>query len=235
MDIRDKYLELLKGTLTRTLCLEKGADIEKRKVGLDWPEEAETMIGLKRLDHIKWCIDQIMKDSIEGDLIECGVWRGGACIYMKAILDIYEDSRNVWVADSFKGFPDPTYNWDKGSDFLNEDRLAISRETVESNFKKYNVLDGNVKFLEGYFSETLPKFDGKLSLLRADGDLFQSTVDILTNLYDKVSVGGFVIIDDMLSLESCYNAVQQFRELHGITEQMYQVDHTCAYWRKQEG
>ncbi|NRH21532.1 macrocin O-methyltransferase [Candidatus Gracilibacteria bacterium] len=225
---------MLRSVLAGTLYCNDATVLERRHKGLDIPDDAHTMIGVHRLNHLKQCIDVIMSEGIEGDFIECGVWKGGACIFIKAVLEIYQDNRNVWVADSFKGFPNPKFNWDKGCEFLTDNKLSISQKEVEDNFKKYDLFDDRIKFVEGFFGDTLPHVNGKFSLLRADGDLFESTIDILVNLYDKVSVGGFVIIDDMLSLPNCFDAVKQFREQRNIVSPMYQVDHTCGYWRKEE-
>ena len=234
MDLQTKYLELLKGCLTRLLFLEKGASVEDRIAGTDWPQDAETMIGVKRLANIKYCIEQIVKDHIQGDVIECGVWRGGACIWMKAILDLYSDKRKVFVADSFNGFPEPKFNWDKGAEFLDAPELKVSRKEVEENFRKYNLLDDCVEFVEGFFGDTLPKLNNQFSLIRADGDLFESTIDILSNLYPKLAVGGYIIIDDYYSMKCCSEAVNQYRTMFGITEQLRTIDPIAVYWRKEK-
>ncbi len=90
----------------------------KRDLGIDWPAEAETMIGMQRLTSLQRCVETVLAEDIPGDLIECGVWRGGACILMRAVLATYGDeTRSVWVADSFEGLPpaDPeNYKADKG-------------------------------------------------------------------------------------------------------------------------
>ena len=80
----------------------------KRDLGLDWPAEAETMIGMQRLTSLQHCVETVLADDVPGDLVECGVWRGGAGILMRAVLSAYEDeTRRVWLADSFEGVPLP--------------------------------------------------------------------------------------------------------------------------------
>src|ERR1700737_1047315 len=80
----------------------------KRDQGSDWPAEAETMAGTRRLDQLHACIKDVLANNVPGDLIETGVWRGGAAILMRAALKAYGDeSRTVWVADSFAGLPKP--------------------------------------------------------------------------------------------------------------------------------
>jgi hypothetical protein len=94
------------------------------------------------------------------------------------------------------------------------------------------LLDELVRFLEGFFAETLPNAPvNRLALLRADGDMYSSTMDILNNLYSKMSAGGFVIIDDYGSVSACRTAVDEFRTTHGIHAPIHQIDSTGVYWR----
>lgn len=224
-------IEALKRQLLRFDDLEK---LEDRLVGLEcYPKEAETMIGLKRMDNIRYCIEEVLKNNISGDLIETGVWRGGACIFMRGILKVYEDKRKVFVADSFKGFPIPNNEMDRAESYLHESILSVSRKEVEQNFSKYDLLDKQVEFVEGWFKDTLPSLKGPFSLIRLDGDLFESTWDALVNLYSKLSVGGYVIIDDFGQLEVCQAAVGLFRTKYGIKEKIVNIDHTGIYWKKE--
>src|SRR5665213_893317 len=77
-----------------------------RREGRDWPAVAHTMIGVRRINQLRRCVEQVLADGVAGDLIETGVWRGGATIMMSAVLAAYGISdRLVWVADSFRGLP----------------------------------------------------------------------------------------------------------------------------------
>lgn len=206
--------------------------------GRGWPSNAETMIGIKRLDNIEFCINQILKNNIPGDFIETGVWRGGATIFMKAMLKINEvDDRIVWVADSFEGLPKPDetkYPADKGDKHHTINELQIGLEQVKHNFSKYSLLDDNVRFLKGWFKDTLPVAPViNLALLRIDGDMYESTMDALKNLYPKLSIGGYVIIDDFLN-ESCVKAVEDYRKMHEITEPIIEIDWTGVFWQKKK-
>jgi len=203
-----------------------------------WPPRAHTMIGMKRLDNLQYCIEDVIKNDIKGDFIETGVWRGGSCIFMKMMLKINNVlNKNVWVADSFKGIPKPDgkkFPLDAGDTLHTEDELRISLNKVKDNFKKYNMLDSEVKFLEGNFATTTknPPFND-LSILRLDGDLYGSTWDVLENLYDKLSKGGYLIIDDYY-LPTCRAAVNDFRKKHDIKEPIIPIDWTGIYWKKGE-
>jgi O-methyltransferase len=82
--------------------------VHAREEGLDWPTSGETMMGLKRLDNLEMCTRDVVAKRVPGDLIECGAWRGGATIFMRAALQVLGDTqRVVWVADSFEGLPKP--------------------------------------------------------------------------------------------------------------------------------
>lgn len=196
------------------------------------------MIGFKRLDNLQFCIESVLRDRVEGDLIETGVWRGGACIFMRAVLAAYGvEDRKVYVADSFEGLPKPDdpekFPADKGDKHYIHTYLAVSKEEVENNFRKYRLLDDQVVFLKGWFKDTLPNAPiKKLALLRLDGDMYGSTMDALVNLYPKLSSGGFCIIDDY-ALRGCKLAVDDYRAKQKINSEMKTIDWTGRYWRKE--
>lgn len=211
-------------------------DDNVRENGKDWPIVAHTMIGLKRLNNIQFCVEDVLKNSVPGDLIETGVWRGGATIFMRAILKAYSClDRLVWVADSFEGLPKPNiekYPEDKNWDLAQFKELAVSLEQVKSNFKKYDLLDNQVSFLKGWFRDTLPSAAIKqIAVLRLDGDIYESTMDALTNLYPKLSVGGYIIIDDY-AIPPCAKAVADYRKQHNITDEIKVIDWTGVYWQR---
>jgi O-methyltransferase len=219
------------------LVREIDVDPSSREEGLEYPPDAETMIGMRRLDNVQECVTQVLKENIPGDLIETGVWRGGACIFMRAILKAYGDTkRTVWAADSFKGLPKPNaeeYPEDAGDQHWTFSRLAISVDEVKANFERYGLLDEQVQFLVGFFKDTLPDAPmEKLAVLRLDGDMYESTMDALRNLYPKLSKGGFCIIDDYQGLENCRKAVLDYRDEHGITEEITPVDTQAVFWRR---
>jgi len=219
------------------LCHYRPFEQQGRDVGRDWPGTAETMIGLRRLDNLEECITTILEEHIPGDALEAGVWRGGASIFMRAALNVLGgEDRLVWVADSFQGLPppDPNVSADQGVDYYKDKGLAISLDTVKANFAKYDLLGDNIRFLEGWFAATLPVAPIKdLALLRADGDMYASTMDTLNPLYPKVSPGGFVIIDDYGAVDACRKAVDDFRAARDIRAPLTEIDWSGVYWRKE--
>jgi O-methyltransferase len=214
-------------------------DESKRRLGLDWPADAETMVGKERLDNLQKCVCQTLNDNIPGDLIETGVWRGGCTILMRAILKAYHvTDKRVWVADSFQGLPRPDpgkYVDDAGDPHWQRKELAVGIEEVRANFARYGLLDDQVRFLHGWFRDTLPSAPvSALSVVRLDGDMYESTMDGLTNLYPKLSPGGYLIVDDYGAIEGCRKAVEDYRRANGILEPIQSIDWTGAFWRREQ-
>jgi O-methyltransferase len=221
-----------------TVVRRQTLDLEARSEGRDWPADAETMIGLRRLDNLQFCIQRILRDGVPGDLIEAGVWRGGASIFMRGVLKAYGDTtRLVWAADSFEGLPKPKAGvWrddERGRLWEFGNTLAVSLEQVRANFERYGLLDDRVRFLPGWFCDTLPAAPiERLALMRLDGDLYESTMDALRALYPKLSSEGYCIIDDYYSHSGARQAVTDYRQANGIDEPIERIDWAGAFWRR---
>lgn len=225
--------------ILRSRSLELVRNVEENVVsaGRGWKADAETMIGRRRLDNVEECITDVLASGVPGDLIETGVWRGGASIFMRAVLKAHGDeNRLVWVADSFQGLPPPDpgrYPADARDRHWRASQLAVSLEHVKANFARYGLLDEQVRFLVGWFRDTLPTAPmERLSVLRLDGDMYESTMVALDSLYEKLSVGGYVIVDDYGAVPGCRTAVDEFRSEHGIDETLQQIDWTGVYWQR---
>lgn len=209
---------------------------ENRLEGKDWPAHAETMVGLKRLRNIRECVEDVLRNGVPGDLVETGIWRGGTCIYMRAILAAYGcTDRKVWCADSFQGLPKPdseAFPQDTGDIHHTFTELAVSRKDVEQNFDRFGLLDEQVKFLEGWFSDTLPNAPiDQVAVLRLDGDMYQSTWEALTALYSKIPSGGWLVVDDYGAVPACKLAIDDFRRERNIVAPMQQIDWTGVCWQ----
>ncbi|MBS2038644.1 class I SAM-dependent methyltransferase [bacterium] len=202
--------------------------------------QAYTLIDQVGLDNIQRCLQQVVSANVPGDLIECGVWRGGSCIFMRGLLRaLGERKRQVWVADSFEGLPQPDPEQSPfdaiSHEFLKEiGGLSCSQEEVRENFRRFDLLDRQVRFLPGWFSDTLKEAPiEKLALIRLDADYYESTRDALEALYPKLSVGGFIIIDDYGSAGlGARQAVDDFRRRERIAAPMRGVNENIAYWEK---
>jgi hypothetical protein len=194
------------------------------------------MIGAKRMNNVRSECERVLKADVPGDFMETGVWRGGACIMMCAVLHAYRIAdRRVIAADSFAGLPPPSEGVaaDAGADFHTYQDFAVPLAEVKATFARYGLLDDQVVFLEGLFKDTLPSAPvEKLALLRLDGDMYESTMDGLVNLYHKLSSGGTLIVDDYYLFEAHRQAVDEFRAAHGIADPIVQIDHFGGYWIK---
>jgi O-methyltransferase len=235
------YAPLEKALSAKGLVLARR--IESRDAFLESPpaqiRNAETLIGPVGLENVQYCVEDVLKYEVPGDLIEAGVWRGGAVLFMRGLLAAHGDSnRIVWAADSFAGLPSPEesrYHEDeRAGDWANQSWLAVPLDEVRENFARYGLLDERVRFLVGWFHDTLPHapFD-QLSIIRVDADMYGSTMDALRFLYPKLSVGGYVIIDDYW-LPDCRAAVNTFRAENEITEELVAVDRAIVYWQRLE-
>jgi hypothetical protein len=215
----------------------EGELLRFRMAGMDWPLHGLTMVGLARLDDLQGCVESVVRDGVDGDLIEAGTWRGGASILIRATLDsLGADERTLWVADSFQGFP-PAEAEDEGYDLRVDlagvDFLAAPLEEVKANFARFG-LEHGVEFVPGFFADTLPSLGGRRwSIARLDGDTYEATRLSLEVLYPGLAAGGYLIIDDYLQIDPCRDAVDDFRREFGITEPIEPVDWSCVRWRRE--
>ena len=248
----DLYLSLLKRSLTNTIFQsEPDIDDDEFRFAVQFAthymnSDAVSMITLARFDNIKNCIEDILRQGVPGDFIEAGVWRGGASIFMRGTLKVHGvTDRLVWAADSFQGLPEPDPELFPLEAKVQSGpvmqklyhNLAAGLDDVKRNFAAYGLLDDQVRFLKGWFKDTLPTAPlGALALIRLDGDFYESTRDGLNHLYDRLSTGGYVIIDDygQDSWTYCRKAVDEFRSERHIEDPMVAVDSTCAYWRRSD-
>jgi hypothetical protein len=218
-----------------TLMKLKPYDPALRETGRDWPFIGYTMVGLRRLRNVRQAIETVVRERIAGDFVETGVWRGGSSIYARACLDhAGAADRKVWACDSFEGLPKPNvakYAADEGYDLSQNEYLSVPLDKVKENFRRFGMLDG-VEFLVGWFRDSLPKSPiGRIAVLRLDGDLYESTMDALSALYDRVAPGGFVIVDDYGSWPPCKAAVHDFLKSRHLSPQIVDIDGSGAYWR----
>jgi O-methyltransferase len=241
---KELYIDLLIRTISNTIYAD-GSILPghpnyveaKRLEGKDWPAQAHSMAGVARLKNLADLVSRVLDGDIDGDFIETGVWRGGCCILMKGILNAYADAaRKIFVADSFEGLPAPApekYPVDTGGKLHVYDQLRVSESQVRQNFERYDLLDERVVFVKGFFSDTLSQLEPTpLSLIRLDGDMYESTIVALNELYPRLSPGGFVIVDDYGALKECKQATDDYRVKHAIESEMHVIDWTGVWWQK---
>eukprot|EP01105_Mastigella_eilhardi_P002277 TRINITY_DN1278_c0_g1_i1.p1 TRINITY_DN1278_c0_g1~~TRINITY_DN1278_c0_g1_i1.p1 ORF type:complete len:370 (-),score=90.05 TRINITY_DN1278_c0_g1_i1:62-1063(-) len=240
-NVRDSLLGLTHRTTEQSVVpnpnslIIRALDISDRIQGRDWPVFGLTMVGGLRMENIEWALRKVVAEGVPGDFMECGVWRGGASIFARAVLDtLGEDGRKVIIADSFEGLPAPRTGNDQAY-WSQMEYLRVSLETVKLNVASYgmNPEASNIVFCKGYFVNSLPQCPvTQLAVLRMDGDMYESTMDQLFNLYQKVPVGGVVIVDDY-GIGVCQQAINDFREWHNMDEPLVAIDNWSGkYWIK---
>lgn len=242
--LRTLYLDMMERAILGMIIEDpplmyfKGKHIpEIRLEGKDWPSQAHSMIGFKRMRSLRTMCEDVLVRGIPGDFIETGVWRGGACIMMRAVLKAYDvTDRRVFVCDSFEGLPLPNaadYPMDAGDKHSQYDELRVSQEAVAENFSRYGLLDDQVQFVKGWFKDTLHNIPSeRYAVIRLDGDLYESTIQALDALYEHLSPSGYLVVDDYGVTPMCKTAVDDYRARHGITHPIHAIDWTGSYWVK---
>lgn len=212
-------------------------DVGVRERGEDWPANAFTMVGLKRLANVRELTERAVRSNVPGDFVETGVWRGGASMMARAVFQTYSATdRKVILCDSFEGLPAPDverYPQDEGLDFHEYPDLAVSMEQVKDNFAKLGLLDDQVVFIKGWFRDTMKIVPSRqIAVLRLDGDMYESTWDPLIELYDRIPAGGWVIVDDYQLIPAAKQAVDDFLKQRGVQPEIVPIDEIGVFFRK---
>jgi len=225
----NQNIELLKIRLLQLMDITEEDAMFRRINGLDW--NGYTMIGLRRLDNLEMCINTVIKNNVPGAIVEAGVWRGGACIFAAGVLKELEAERNIYVCDVFDNtFPEPQYECDNWTEVYDFTALSVSLGDVKSNFSKFDLLTDNVIFKQGWFSETLQTIEEPISILRVDGDTYQSTLETL-QLEKNIHSGGFIIMDDW-AIDVSRKAFLDYFGGRVTDKDVVEVDSLSVYWKK---
>lgn len=200
-----------------------------------------TMVGRERLLSLYQNALRICRENIPGDFVECGACRGGSSVLLAYVAKTHSRiPRKVYACDTFEGMPEP------GDSDLHKGMTAAQcgfpagslRAPLETGLmeiaRRAGVLDTIVP-VKGLFRDTLPALAGKtgpVSLLHADGDWYESTMDIFSNLFEKVSAGGYVQIDDYGHWEGCRKAVEDYQKAKGVRFPLEQIDYTGFGFRR---
>ena len=196
-----------------------------------------TTMGRVRLDHLRRTLERLRTEKVTGDVVECGTGRGGAAIFATAYLDAWQiPGPRVWVADPFRAAPEGTAI---GTGKTREPgggrgfpTLQADLNQVRDGFERFGVLGDRVRFLQGDPADTLPELPSeRISLLRIGEGAGARADEILERLYDRVAVGGTVIVEE-LGDEACDEAVEAFRARRGIEEELERIDWTGGAWTK---
>jgi predicted O-methyltransferase YrrM len=201
-----------------------------------------TMTSPERLWSLRQSVRYVVENDIPGDLVECGVWRGGSAMAMALTLSELGDStRRIWLYDTFSGMTEPTTS-DVDTRTGRSARQILSRtkrregrnvwciagvDDVRSNVLSTGYPSSLVRFVEGDVVETLQtQRPDSIALLRLDTDWYESTKAELEHLYPLLVPGGVCIIDDYGHWAGARRAVDEYMGAHALTPLVHRIDYT---------
>jgi len=164
---------------------------------------------------------------IPGDVVECGTARGGSAALMGLALKEAGAARTLWVFDTFEGIPAPTVaDPDHEIATLYTGAFRGGLDEVQDLFRRLGILD-RAKLVKGLFQDTVPRSDVRaIAVLHLDGDWYDSVKVCLEYLYDRVSPGGIIQIDDYGHWQGARKAVDEFMTARHITVPLRYLDYT---------
>jgi len=213
---------------------DKGFQSLYKKVG---PKKSKyTLTTVERCYSLYKAIQYITKGDIQGNIAECGVWRGGSA--MLAALTLIQNNqthRKIYLYDTYEGMPKPT---DKdvdinGTPYLllwkkEQELLTVSLDEVKNNMLSTGYPEDNIIFVKGMVEKTIPRtLPNQIALLRLDTDLYESTYHELIHLYPKVTTQGVVIIDDYGHFQGSQEATDKYFSEESREVLFHRIDYSC--------
>jgi len=186
-----------------------------------------SMSGNARLRGLYWAIQHVVSHDVPGDIVECGTARGGSAALMGLTLKELRARRLLWVFDTFEGLPAPSKR-DPDLDVANlyTGSCVGTFDEVQELFEKLGILR-DTHLIKGLFQTTVPKSEvGPIAVLHLDGDWYDSVRVCLDHLYDRVSSGGVIQIDDYGHWEGARAAVDDFMNKRAIHARLRRLDYT---------
>jgi hypothetical protein len=200
-----------------------------------------TMTSAERLYSVYKSIEYIVANNIQGDIVECGVWKGGSSMCAMLSLAAFGDqNRNFFLYDTFEGMSEPGEKDKDLSDSSAKDQLSSREKTTSDVIWAYSPLEevqknieytgypmSKVQCIKGKVEETIPgTISDKVALLRLDTDWYESTLHELNHLFPKLVPGGVLIIDDYGHWKGAREAVDQYFHDNNITILLNRIDYT---------
>jgi len=199
-----------------------------------------TMTSIERLYSLRQAIQYLIRHGIAGDIVECGVWRGGTMLAAAlTLLEMGSDDRRLWLYDTFEGMPPPS---PQDVDYANRPAAQIMRgqdkrtslvwaysplENVRQVMQQSGYPSDRVIFVRGKVEETIPRqAPAQIALLRLDTDWYESTYHELVHLYPRLTVGGVMIVDDYGHWQGARRAVDQYCQEQKLKVLLHRIDYT---------
>lgn len=205
-----------------------------------------TMTSPERMFSLHKAVEYIIGHKIEGDFVECGVWKGGSAMMMAHSLLLSNTQRDIYLYDTFEGMSEPNekdkdLHGNSADKLLKESNKYSDRsiwcystlEQVQQNIYSTNYRKDKIHFVKGKVEETIPNtVPQKIALLRLDTDWFDSTYHELIHLYPLLSNKGILIIDDYGHWEGARKAVDQYFKEKNIFPLMHRIDYLEEFCKK---
>jgi hypothetical protein len=193
-----------------------------------------TMTSVERMYGLYLAARHIARAPIPGDVVECGVWRGGSTMMAALTLLDEQDLRQLWLFDTFEGMPPPGEHDRTSSGQLAADRFEQESRwayaplgEVEANIARTGYPADRVTYVQGKVEDTIPgSAPDQIALLRLDTDWYESTRHELAHLWDRLNPGGVLIVDDYGKWEGARKAVDEFLAARGIRLLLTRLDST---------
>ncbi|MDB4992168.1 MAG: macrocin O-methyltransferase [Parcubacteria group bacterium] len=234
-------------SLIRRILLKRGyrlqsfpdIDIEPEFMQLHEKVKEYTMTSFERQHALYRAVQYVTDHHIQGDIVECGVWKGGSTMLIAETLKSKNDvSRKLYLYDTFAGMSEPTSKdisrtgsaekkWKKlaRADFNEWDYASL--DEVKQNLKSTQYPAENISYVKGKVEDTIPQtIPESIALLRLDTDWYESTKHELVHLFPRLVKNGVLIIDDYGHWEGARAAVDEYIREKGITIFLNRIDYT---------
>jgi hypothetical protein len=231
-----RILNKIKGSVAHS---EFPPDFDANDVALYRFVQPYTMTTKERVFALCRSVEYVVKHAIPGDIVECGVWKGGSMMAVARTLMAQSEARTLHLFDTFEGMSEPstvdrTFRGELASDLLDKADRASSNiwaygalEEVKANLRRTGYDKKRIVFVQGKVEETIPaRAPEQIALLRLDTDWYSSTYHELVHLYPRLSVGGVLIIDDYGHWEGARKAVDQYIEENRLKLLLNRIDYT---------
>jgi len=196
-----------------------------------------TMTTNERVLALCESVRYVVKHSVPGDIVECGVWKGGSMMAAAHVLMALGEERRLWLFDTFEGMPPPTtvdvnYVGQPAVELMersdkNTAWILGTLEEVRHNLSLTGYPDHHVSYIKGKVEDTIPENAPEhIALLRLDTDWYESTYHELQHLFPRLSVGGVLIVDDYGHWAGARKAVDQYMEQNKLRLLLQRIDYT---------
>jgi len=196
-----------------------------------------TMTSNERIMALCESVRYVVKHSVPGDIVECGVWKGGSMMAAALVLMSLGEERKLCLFDTFEGMPPPTtvdvdYIGEPAAelmDRLDRENTGIlgTLQEVRHNLSLTGYPDHHVSYIKGKVEDTIPaNAPEQIALLRLDTDWYESTYHELQHLFPRISVGGVLILDDYGHWAGARKAVDQYIEENKLKLLLQRIDYT---------